>query len=220
MDLKKRVQELCKSKNITSQQLELDLGFGKGYVSKLNSSVPNVSKIQQIADYLSVPLDFLLGRPPFDHWELINQNRQNFLKYVDEESDILDLVWGIDLKNPDAAPAKDFISMLALCIESASPNEDGSWAIAMKPSHKSKEKTPALTEKDKRDVAREVDKIMEDLAESGDLMFDGVPMSDEARAAMAAAMRVGLEEARRRNKVTYTPKNIGKGNCHVYQDHC
>ncbi len=68
------------------------------------------------------------------------------------------------------------------------------------------EKTPALTEKDKRDVARDVNEIMENLAESGGLMFDGVPMSDEARAAMAAAMRIGLEEARRRNKETYTPK--------------
>lgn len=52
---------------------------------------------------------------------------------------------------------------------------------------------------------------MEDLSESGDLMFDGVPMSDEARAAMAAAMRIGLEEARRRNKKTYTPKKYKKG---------
>lgn len=74
-----------------------------------------------------------------------------------------------------------------------------------------KEKAPALTEKDRRDVARDVDRIMEDLSESGDLMFDGVPMSDEARAAMAAAMRIGLEEARRRNKETYTPKKYKKG---------
>ncbi len=72
-------------------------------------------------------------------------------------------------------------------------------------------KAPVLTEKDKRDVAREVDRIMADLAESGDLMFDGVPMSDEARAAMSAAMRIGLEEARRRNKETYTPKKYRKG---------
>ncbi len=74
-----------------------------------------------------------------------------------------------------------------------------------------KEKTPALTDKDRRDVARDVDKIMEDLSQSGDLMFDGVPMSDEARAAMAAAMRIGLEEARRRNKETYTPKKYRGG---------
>lgn len=73
------------------------------------------------------------------------------------------------------------------------------------------EKVSVLTDKDRRDVARDVDKIMDDLAESGDLMFDGVPMSDEARAAMAAAMRIGLEEARKRNKATYTPKKFKEG---------
>lgn len=67
-------------------------------------------------------------------------------------------------------------------------------------------KSPALNEKDKRDVAKDVNRIMGSLENSGELMFDGVPMSNEARAAMAAAMRIGLEEARRRNKATYTPK--------------
>ena len=72
-------------------------------------------------------------------------------------------------------------------------------------------KAPALTEKDKRDVAKDVARIMESLEDGGELMFDGVPMSDEARASMAAAMRIGLEEARRRNKETYTPKKFKKG---------
>ena len=72
-------------------------------------------------------------------------------------------------------------------------------------------KTPVLTEKDKRDVARDVTRIMDSLENSGELMFDGVPMSDEARAAMAAAMRIRLEEAKRRNKETYTPKKFKKG---------
>ena len=73
-----------------------------------------------------------------------------------------------------------------------------------------KEAAPALTEKDRRDVAKDVEQIMENLSESGQLMFDGVPMSEAARAAMAAAMRIGLEEARRRNKETYTPKKYRK----------
>lgn len=206
MDLKKRVQELCKEKNVTSQQLEVDLGFGKGYISKLNTSVPNASKIQQIADYLDVPLDFLLGRPPFDHWELINQNRQAFLRYVAEDPETLDMIWSIDSAHPERTPAKDFISMLSLCVESAVPNDDGSWSVTLRRSYQNKEKAPALTEKDKRDVAKDVYLIMESLESSGDLMFDGVPMSEESKAAMAAAMRIGLEEARRRNKATYTPK--------------
>lgn len=72
-------------------------------------------------------------------------------------------------------------------------------------------KAPTLTEKDKRDVAQLVENIMNDMEHSGDLNFDGVPMSDEAKAAMASAMKIGLEEARRRNKETYTPKKYRKG---------
>lgn len=71
-------------------------------------------------------------------------------------------------------------------------------------------KAPVLTEKDKRDVAKDVARIMESLQDGGELMFDGVPMSDEARASMAAAMRIGLEEARRRNKEIYTPRKFKK----------
>lgn len=119
---------------------------------------------------------------------------------------MLDMVWSIDSAHPERTPAKDFISMLALCIESAIPNADGSWAVTMRPSYQSKEKAPVLTEKDRRDVAKDVYQIMESLESSGELMFDGVPMSEEAKAAMAAAMKIGLEEAKRRNKATYTPK--------------
>jgi transcriptional regulator with XRE-family HTH domain len=65
-------------------------------------------------------------------------------------------------------------------------------------------KAPGLTEK-------LVENIMSDMEQAGDLNFDGMPMSEEARAAMASAMRIGLEEARRRNKETYTPKKYRKG---------
>ena len=73
-----------------------------------------------------------------------------------------------------------------------------------------KKEPQALSEKEKRDIAREVDKIMGDLGDSGDLMFDGVPMNDEARTAMAAAMQTALEVARTLNKQTYTPKKYRK----------
>lgn len=73
-----------------------------------------------------------------------------------------------------------------------------------------KETAPVLTEKDRRDVARDVQRIMEDLEHSGDLMFDGVPMSQEAKDSMAAAMKLGLEAARLKNKETYTPKKYRK----------
>lgn len=70
---------------------------------------------------------------------------------------------------------------------------------------------PALTQKDERDIARNLEKIMADLENSGDLMFDGDPMSDEARESIRSALKLGLEAAKLKNKEIYTPKKYRKG---------
>lgn len=72
-------------------------------------------------------------------------------------------------------------------------------------------KTPVLTKKDERDIAKTMEMLMEQLADSDDLMFDGDPMSDEARASMLSAMRVGLEMAKIKNKDRFTPNKYKKG---------
>lgn len=70
---------------------------------------------------------------------------------------------------------------------------------------------PTLTEKDERDIARDLKRIMTQLDSSGDLMFDGDPMSDEARESMLSAMRLGLQAAKLKNKERFTPKKYKKG---------
>ena len=70
------------------------------------------------------------------------------------------------------------------------------------------EKTPALTKKDERDIARDVEAIMSRLADGDGLMFDGDPMSEDARESMLNAIRLGLEAAKVRNKDKYTPKKF------------
>lgn len=74
-----------------------------------------------------------------------------------------------------------------------------------------KESTPTLTEKDRRDIARDLEDIMAHLETSGDLMFYGDPMSDEARESIRAAMKLGLEAAKVKNKERFTPKKYRKG---------
>ena len=74
-----------------------------------------------------------------------------------------------------------------------------------------KESTPTLTEKDRRDIARDLEDIMAHLETSGDLMFYGDPMSDEARESIRAAMKLGLEAAQVKNKERFTPKKYRKG---------
>lgn len=71
--------------------------------------------------------------------------------------------------------------------------------------------TPVLNKKDERDIAKTIEQIMDQLADSEDLMFDGNPMSPEARASMLSAVRVGLEMAKIKNKERFTPKGNKKG---------
>lgn len=75
-----------------------------------------------------------------------------------------------------------------------------------------KEPTPKdeLSEKDKRDIARDLETLMEDLENSGDLMFDGDPASPEAVDSIRNAMAMALEYAKKVNKEKYTPKKYKK----------
>lgn len=60
--LVKSIREICKSNNITPSQLEAELGFGAGLISRWTKSSPSLDKIVDIADYFNVPLDKVVGR--------------------------------------------------------------------------------------------------------------------------------------------------------------
>ena len=67
-------------------------------------------------------------------------------------------------------------------------------------------KTPVLTEKDRCDIAKELEAIRQRMEDADDLMFDGVPLSQEAKESIISAMQIGMEMVRRKNKEKYTPK--------------
>jgi len=60
MDIKERIKELCLAKKVSMHHVEVTLGFGRGYLSKLGTSTPNAAKIQKIADFFDVTVDYLL----------------------------------------------------------------------------------------------------------------------------------------------------------------
>ena len=61
MTLRDRIKDLCKKKGISVNRLELDCEFAKGYISKLDKSTPNSDKLQKIADYFGISLDYLMN---------------------------------------------------------------------------------------------------------------------------------------------------------------
>ena len=67
------------------------------------------------------------------------------------------------------------------------------------------QKAPALTRKDEREIATELERIRTSLENADGLMFYGNPMTDEARESILAAMKLGLEAAKLKNKEKKAP---------------
>lgn len=62
MTLVDRIRNLANQKGMSLPQLEVELGLGNGTISRWRTSSPNTDKLQKIADYFSVSMDYLLGR--------------------------------------------------------------------------------------------------------------------------------------------------------------
>lgn len=71
-------------------------------------------------------------------------------------------------------------------------------------------KSDGLTSKDKRDIARDLEKIMAEIESTETVMFDGDPATDAAKETLRNAIAMGLEYAKKLNKETYTPKKYRK----------
>lgn len=56
------VKELCKNKNISVKLLEEDLDFPNNTIYQWKNRTPGIDKLQKVADYFDVSVDYLLGR--------------------------------------------------------------------------------------------------------------------------------------------------------------
>lgn len=58
------IQDLCKKNGIAVTALEKELGFGRGSIGKLRNSKTSAERLQRIADYFGVTVDYLVGSNP------------------------------------------------------------------------------------------------------------------------------------------------------------
>ena len=75
-----------------------------------------------------------------------------------------------------------------------------------------KEKAPELTARDKRDIAKDLNSIMEKLTsgEAGPASYDGEPLDPEAAALFKDELEIALRRLKLINKEKYTPKKYKK----------
>lgn len=65
MTLVEKIRTLARQRDLSLPQLEQELGLGNGTISRWRSSSPNTEKLQKIADYFQVSMDYLLGREQY-----------------------------------------------------------------------------------------------------------------------------------------------------------
>lgn len=75
-----------------------------------------------------------------------------------------------------------------------------------------KEETEQLNDRDKKDIEKDLKKIMDDFksGESGPAFYDGVELDNDDLDKLEIAMRTALEIAKVKNKEKYTPKKYKK----------
>ena len=64
MNSVEKVKALCKKRKIAISRLEKDLGYSNGYIGQLRKGVFPSDRLVQIADYLNVPIDYLMNAEP------------------------------------------------------------------------------------------------------------------------------------------------------------
>lgn len=77
MGLVEKIKALCKEKKITIAELERKCGISNGQIRKWNNSTPGIDKLNAVADYFDVSLDYLANRT----------NIKNFCEITDHFED-------------------------------------------------------------------------------------------------------------------------------------
>lgn len=76
-----KIKELCKEKSISVNALEKELGFAKGSLCKIDKNKPSSEKLQKIADYFGVQLDYLTGTSEY-------KTKKEMFQHFDAVADI------------------------------------------------------------------------------------------------------------------------------------
>lgn len=104
MDLKERIQALCKTLGKSMNQVESDLGFGKGYISKLGKSTPNATKIKLLAGYFGVSVDYLMNGEETEQPVLNRKDEKDIEKILDQTREKLLSQEGLMFDGDPASP--------------------------------------------------------------------------------------------------------------------
>lgn len=89
MTMYERIENMRKSVGISQGKLEKELGFSNGSISKWKNSTPTPDRLQKIADYFGVSVDYLIKGEEKDSKEYyINPETAELAQTLFENKDL------------------------------------------------------------------------------------------------------------------------------------
>lgn len=94
VDLYEKIKELAALRQVSIRQIEENFGWGNGVINRWRTSKPSIEKVQAIAKYFNVDVDYLLGNSDIPKVEIEKPKvqilaRQMDTKLTDDEIDML-----------------------------------------------------------------------------------------------------------------------------------
>lgn len=78
MTIYERIESLRKSKGLSQGKLEKQLGFSNGSISKWKNSTPKVERLQKLADFFGVSVEYLMTGEEGEQKDNTNDLKQKF----------------------------------------------------------------------------------------------------------------------------------------------
>lgn len=196
MTFYERIENLRKSHNLSQGKLEKELGFSNGSVSKWKNSMPTPERLQKIADYFGVSIDFLLT----------GKNETNKLygvEYVREECNRQNIP--VSTLEKDCGFANGYLNpkkvtripyeralLIADYLKVDINNVLGSF----------EQNEVILTNRDERDITNDLRKMMANIRndKDGPLYYNGEEIDEASRILLENALEHAMRETKKINK--------------------
>lgn len=204
--------KLRDERNLKDADVAKATGITKSTFSdwKSGRSNPKNEKLQKIADYFGVTIDYLTTgkeegekEPQLKPYEIFEQLLQKYGVSAYKVAKATGVTQSTlsDWKRGRSTPKSENMKKLA--------DYFGVTIDYLMTGKEEEEKEPQLKPKDKKDI-EEILASTEELLKQDGLMFDGDPASPEAVESILSAMQIGMEMAKKKNKEKYTPKKYKK----------
>ncbi|EOS7866131.1 helix-turn-helix transcriptional regulator [Enterococcus hirae] len=115
-----RIKELAKQQGKSLNKIEEELGYGKNVLYRLKDSKPSAERLEELANYFDVSVDYLLGRTEKKrYYDLTEKDERDIQKELQSLIDDLSNADGMAFSKKDGEMSESTREALIISLENA-----------------------------------------------------------------------------------------------------